>query len=349
MKAPEDVKIVFVGTGAIGGSVGAWVSAVHANTYLLGRGAAGQAMRAHGITLYQSDRPEQKDNIAVRVLGSLDEARYADIVVVAVKLYDLESAAQAIQASLDDQALVLGLQNGVESQTVLPKYFSKAAYGVVGYNAWVDEPGVIGYQEKGPLVIGTPDNSLQDELRALAGIFTPGVETLVTTHLQDAMHSKLAINLANSVTTLVRRPDGADPGELDLYQDLLSNTIYEGVRVIQAAGYHEDPQTGMPSWRTLWAAAKLPKFITRGLFRRNLKRLGMSSMGQDVLLRKRTETELEYLNGYLLQLAEQQGVSVPYNRAIYRLSKAHFARPDFQPLSAREVWKEVQAEKARIP
>jgi len=269
-------------------------------------------------------------------------------VVVAVKLYDLESAAQAIRASLDDRALVLGLQNGVESQAVLPKYFSKVAYGVVGYNAWVDEPGVIGYQEKGPLVIGTPDNSLQEELRALAGIFTPGVEALVTTHLQDTMHSKLAVNLANSVTTLVRRPNGADPGELDLYQDLLSNTIYEGVRVIRAAGYHEDHQCGMPSWRTLWAAAKLPKFITRGLFRRNLKRLGMSSMGQDVLLRKRTITELEYLNGYLLQLAEQQGVSVPYNRAIYRLSKKHFARPDFQPLSAREVWKDVQAEKARI-
>ncbi len=347
MKAPEDLKIIFVGTGAIGGSVGAWVSQKHPETYLLGRGAALEAMRSNGLLLFQSEQPRVLERVPVKVLSSLDEAPDADVVVIAVKLYDLEDAARMISARLEDRAFVLGLQNGIENQAILPKYFSRVAYGVVDYNAWVDRPGVIGYQEKGPLVIGTPDNSLQAELHTLAGIFNPGVETLVTTHLEDAAHSKLAINLANSVTTLMRRPNGADPGELDLYQDILSNTIYEGIRVIRAAGYHQERQGGLPSWQTLWAAAKLPRFLTRGLFRRNLNRLPLSSMGQDVLQRKRSETELEYLNGYLIKMAGQRRLAVPYNRAVYRLSKQNFANPDFRPLDPRAVWKEVQAEKAR--
>ncbi len=344
MKAAQDWNIAFVGTGAIGGSVGAWVAQKHANTYLLGRGAKAQALREKGISLYQGEG--QPERVAVKVLDSLSELPDVDVAVIAVKLYDLQDAAQMVREQLGDRTLALGLQNGVENQNILPHYFSRAAYGVVDYNAWMDAPGVIGYQAKGPLVIGTPDNSLQAELQTLAAIFSQGVETLVTTHLQDAVHSKLVINLANSVTTLMR-PKQMEPGELDRFQELLANTIYEGVQVIRAAGYHEERQGDLPSWSTLWAAAKLPHFLTRGTFRRNLQRLPLSSMGQDVLQRGRSQTELEYLNGYLLELAERQGVAAPYNRAIYRLCKQQFSRPGFQPLDVEAVWNEVQLEKSR--
>ena len=52
------------------------------------------------------------------------------------------------------------MANGIDNQRILPKFFSKAIYCVVGYNARRDQPVVVGYQRKGPLVIGTPDNTL---------------------------------------------------------------------------------------------------------------------------------------------------------------------------------------------
>jgi hypothetical protein len=96
----------------------------------------------------------------------------------------------------------------------------------------------------------------------------------------------------------------------------------------------------------VWASAKLSQFLTRGIFRRNLSQMTMSSMGQDVLQRKKTETELEYLNGYLVSLADEYGCPAPYNRTIYRLCREQFARPGFEPLPARRVWDEIRRAQA---
>lgn len=64
-------------------------------------------------------------------------------------------------------------------------------------------------------------------------------------------------------------------------------------------------------------------------------------MMQDLLF-QRGDTELEYLNGYLLSLAEKHNVRVPYNRAIYRLCKEGFRKKDFVPLDVKVVWEEVR-------
>jgi len=336
----KDLKIVFFGTGAIGGSVGAWVAAHHARTYLLSRGKMAEAIRTHGLTTYALDSPGRKEHAKVNVITDLNEVPDADVVVVGVKLYDLENAAQTVQGILGDRALIVGMQNGVENQTILPRYFSRVIYCLAAYNAWIDEPGTIGYQTRGPLILGTPDNRLQAEMGALAEIFNPAVETAITRRLGDAAHCKLAINLSNSVTTLLGL-NFREISNLDLLQKVLAGTIYEGVQVIRAAGYREERLGGIPSWTTLWAAARLPQFLTRGTFRRNLKKMVVSSMGQDVLQRKSAETELEYLNGYLLGLAERFHRDAPYNRTIYRLCKENFSRADFQPLDVEMVWEEV--------
>jgi len=338
---PDDLKIVFVGAGAIGGSMGALTALHHPNTWLLARGKTAEILSEKGMTLYTGDAPEKRQTIPVRVIRSLDEVPDADVVVLGVKLYDLEDAAREIESKISQRAVVIGIQNGVAGEEILPRYFAQPAFGIVTYNAWVDEPGVIGYQRSGAIVLGTLDNSLQQELAALARIFAHGHAALVTQHIRDAAHCKLAINLANSVTTLLG-PDYRQISDLDLYQDVLSNTIYEGVQVIRAAGFHEELEGGLPSWRTLWAAARLPHWLTRRTFQANLKKMTLSSMGQDVLQRKHSLTELEYLNGALLTLADQVRLPVPYNRAIYRLCKQHFAQPDFQPLDVRDVWQEIK-------
>ncbi len=338
---PDDLKIIFLGIGAIGGSMGALTALHHPNTWLLARGKTAEVLSEKGMTLYPGGQPDQKQQIPVKVIRGLDEVPDPDVVVLGVKLYDLEEAAREVKDKIGDRAIVIGIQNGVAAEDILPKYFAHPAFGIVTYNAWVDEPGVIGYQPGGAIVLGTLDNSLQVELQALARIFSRGHESLVTRHLRDAAHCKLVINLANSVTTLLG-PDYRQISDLDLYQDILSSTIYEGVRVIRAAGFHEELEGGLPSWRTLWAAASLPRLLTRRIFQANLKKMTLSSMGQDVLQRKRSVTELEYLNGTLLTLADQVRVPVPYNRAIYRLCRQHFPRPDFRPLDVRDVWREIK-------
>jgi hypothetical protein len=70
----------------------------------------------------------------------------------------------------------------------------------------------------------------------------------------------------------------------------------------------------------------------------------MSSMTQDVVLRGAHDTELESITGYIMGLAAQHGVPVPYNRAIYRMGREKF-HPGFEPLRCEEVLAAVERER----
>jgi len=67
----------------------------------------------------------------------------------------------------------------------------------------------------------------------------------------------------------------------------------------------------------------------------------VSSMAQDIIQRGGSDSELESINGYTLELADAHGVDAPYNRTVYELCREKFARPEFQPMDVEEVWKEV--------
>ena len=342
MNPPQDLKIVIVGAGAIGGSLAAWTAQHHPDTYLLARGAAAETITTHGLTLYPVSQPDQAESIPVNVIRSLAEIPGADVVILATKLYNLEPAAQQVKAALGDRPLIVSLQNGIRAQHILPVYFPRVVYGVVAYNAWLDEPGIIGYQRKGPVVLGTLDNSLLDEQRALSAVLSQGLDVRLSQHIRDATYCKLALNMTNSVTTLLGL-DMQKVSDLDLYQNILAGAIYEAVQVLRAAGVREQKLDPLPGWKTLWVAARLPHFLTRRTYQRNLHHMNLSSMAQDVYLRKSAVTELDDLNGEILRMADQYRIDVPINRAVYRLCQQHFADPNFQPLDVRAVWREIQS------
>lgn len=336
-----DVNVVVFGAGPVGSTVGGWLAPHHPKLHFLDRGPVANALRTRGITLYQQGQRERAETVRVRAIDHLHEAPRPDVILLAVKNYSLESVAKHIRDSVGDEPIVVGLQNGVENQAILPKYFRRVIYGIVSYNAWLDEPGVVGYQKRGPLVMGTILNLLKPELALVADLLGQGVETVITSRLQDAAHSKMIINLTNSFTTLVGHGfrDISDPR---LFQKLLSNLTYEGVRIAKAAGYRECQVGGMPSWALMTAAARLPPFVTRGAFQKNVKKMVISSMAQDILQRGGSDSELESLNGYFLRLADAHGLHVPYNRAVYELCKDSFTRPGFQPLDVRDVWERAR-------
>jgi 2-dehydropantoate 2-reductase len=339
-----EAKILFIGPGAIGASVAAWVAEHYPSVFIMGHGTSQAALRQNGITTYAFDEPQgTRRTVRVATVDRPGDIGDVDIVVLAVKNYSLEDVARQVRAELGDRPIVVSLANGIDNQRVLPKFFSKGIYGVVGYNARRDQPVVVGYKHKGPLLIGTPDNTLGDELRLVQSILARGCPTEITEHLQDAVHTKIVVNLTNALDALVGR--GARPlSNLAAYQRLLSQTLWEGVRVVRAAGYREHRIAGIPPFALLHLVALLPGWLTRPLFKRRLRAMRMSSMTQDVVLRGGSDTELESITGYVVRLAAGHGVAVPYNRTIYRLGREKF-RPGFEPLSCEAVLAAVDRER----
>lgn len=334
-------KILIIGSGAVGTTLAYWLAPCHSQLYVLDQGETLDCIRKNGVTAYLQNHKAEAQAKSVTTIKQFNEIDTPDYIFLCVKNYSLAPLAEAIIEHYGKAPVVVGFQNGAENQTILPNYFAKVIYGVICYNAWIDSPGVVGYQKHGPLVLGTTDNSLQAEMQELQSIMNPGVPTVITHHLQDAVMSKIIINLTNSFTTLVGF--GYQPiDDESIFQKVLSNLTYEGTRIAQKAGYEECKLGGMPSWFLIKLSANLPQFLTRGLFRKNVKKMVVSSMAQDVIANKRGDNELESINGYLLELADKYQVDAPYNRAMYALCKEAFANPDFKPVTVKQAWQKMQ-------
>jgi 2-dehydropantoate 2-reductase len=334
--------VIVYGAGAIGATVGGWLAeAGHAVTFVA-RPEAANTINEQGLRLQAPGQVSHQRLANVRAVSDLRDAPAAECIVVAVKNYQLDAAAQDIRDSLDREPIVVALQNGLENQRILPRFFAKVVYGVVCYNAWRDGANLFGFQNRGPILLGVLDRAFIEERDRVVRGFTPAFACRPEERIGDAMKCKMAINLANSVTALVGL--GVRPIEdIGALKRSVTNVLYEGTLILQRAGVREVSLEHAPGWRTIRATVKLPGFITTRIFKRNLAKVRMSSMGQDVYVLKRGETEIESLNGYFVRLAESVGFNAPYNNALYRITREWLARPEPRPMHERELWSLLQA------
>ncbi len=329
-------NMVIYGAGSIGSTIGGWMTPKYSDIYLIARGEHAKAMKVHGLSLCRS-RTSKPETVAVNLVNDLKEVSNAKVVVLTVKTYDLIEAANDISSKLGDDVLVVALQNGVDNQRVLPDYFSKVIYGIVGYSGMVLKPGFVIYQSKGPIYLGTIGNKLQNQIEEICQTFNLGFETEITRRFQDTVHSKIVLNLTNALFTLVGL-NYQFVTSYDKLATLASNLVNEGIHIVQKAGYKEYPMKNYPTWRTLRLGLKLPSFFRTRVLKKTMKHMITNSMGQDVLQRKKKTTELDAFNGYIVALANSIGISAPYNNTLHKMCKEKFRRSNFKPLAVDDVW-----------
>ena len=328
--------IVVYGAGAIGASICGWLTPSYKNVYLLARGQNAQAIKSRGLILYQSSL-DNKEVVKVNVIEDLSERPDAKLVIITVKNYDLEEVAKDIRAKLGDKPLIFALQNGVENQDILPKYFSKIVYGVIMISAWRDEPGIFGHTVKGYIMCGTLDNTLQNEMKNIKDWFSGSLKIRISENIQDAIHTKLLFNLSNSIITLMNQTDITNES-LSRFGKIYFKTLEEGIRVFEHAGFKEHRLPGLVPWSVMKAMAVGSDEDSGTMILNQVKAGGPNSMAQDIIIRQKPQSELEHLNGYVVKLAKKLGISVPYNNTIYELCKIQFQKKPFKQLEVNEVW-----------
>lgn len=331
-----NLNVLVVGAGAIGLSLAGW-TACGGNVCLLARGESVKELKQHGLRLRQVG--EETTTVMLPVAESISDIPKPDIIVITVKNYDLEGIAAALRRQLCGyQPIVVSLQNGEENQRILPIYFSKAIFGVVCYNAWREGFGNVAYGKRGYLLIGTPNNSLRAEMEIVQKVFRCGLTCDITDRLQDAVYCKLAINLINGLMALVGFRKRSIESEKILVH-MTTRLLYEGIQVLQAAGVREHDLGSMPSWSDILAAVNIPESPSNPLYNFIINRIGPTSMTQDIFAGK-TTTELDSLNGHMLEIARRVGVPMPINQAIYEIAKEKF-RPGFEPLEEVDLWEMI--------
>ncbi len=336
--------ILFYGAGAIGCTLYKWLQPFYKKAILLARGKTAENIRSLGLSIYEND-PQKMESISqISLIESLEELdEEPDIIIITVKNYNLEDVCQTIKKRFQsDKSLIISLQNGIENLKICPKYFSRVIYGVICYNAWRDTPNVIGYKEKGPIILGTPENILVEEMKYVKNLFQKGFPCEITNTYLDAAHNKILLNLSNSFFTLIGVGFQKIPS-LNKFRILTTSITYEGLKILKKAGFKEVKLGSLPSWTLIKTAATLPGFITNPIFKKTIKKsTGINSMAQDLFINKNRTTELDSLNKYLLDLAEKVGFDAKINKKLYEICQEEFSRDNFHSLGIESVWNQFQ-------
>jgi len=244
----------------------------------------------------------------VRATSEAEEIPPCDFGIVAVKSMHTGSAIAAT-AGVFEEGAVCSVQNGIGNEEILAEHVRVVIRGTTFPAGHVIEPGHVGWDTKGDTWIGPfePSGTPMESVERLAELITrAGMNTVA---LPDARGAQWTKAIFNAATNPVGALTGLAHGEVCDFEPtrrLVSQLCDEGKAVASALGIEldHDPEEMVDH------AARVAHDHK-------------ASMTQDVEARR--QTEIDFLNGAIVERGEGAGVPTPLNRAIWALVKAREA------------------------
>ena len=305
------MRIAVYGAGGVGGYFGARLAAAGNDVVFIARGAHGAAMAAQGLQVKSQlgDLTLEKVTVSDRPM----DLAPIDLVMLCVKLYDLDDAAAALRPALSKDALVIPFQNGVDSEERLSAVLGadRVAAGIAYISATVAEPGVIAHHNSScTLVVGPQDEAqAAGQAERLQAFVAAGkaadFSAVYREDMTRALWEKFVL-LAPfaTVTALSRQPAGVIREDADMLA-LFAAAVQEAVDVGRAAAVDLDDEIAE---RCVSGMKALPPHMK-------------ASMCHDLEAGRRLE--LEGLTGAVMRLGERHGVDTPVHRTAYAALKPY--------------------------
>lgn len=304
--------IVIFGAGAIGCYLGGCLAANGHTVKLIGRPWMRDELTA-GLRV--SDwQGRQQTAASEQWQFSCDAADLADAsaVLVTVKGAATPDAAAAIAEHAPDDALVVSFQNGIGNDQVLRQGVKQTVLaGMVPFNVAYQGDGLFHCGTEGLLSIEQGD---QRQAQLSAALAQAGLPTEVHADMLPVQWGKLLLNLNNPINALSGQPLKAQL-ENGGYRKVVAACLKEALALLKRAGI-KPKRTGKAIPALLPWIMALPDPLFKRVAQSMLKvdPKATSSMADD-LQRGRT-TEIDFINGEVVRLAESLGLDAPVNRAV---------------------------------
>ncbi|WP_205864954.1 ketopantoate reductase family protein [Planctomonas sp. JC2975] len=294
------VRIAIIGAGGVGGYFGAQLAANGEDVVFVARGAHGAAIREHGLVVTSDVHPQHLENVTV--VEHPEDIGEADLVVVAVKLWDTDDVAKRLVPLIAAGASIVSLQNGVLKDDVLRRHVSAAGVfgGACYISAFIERPGVIAHHgAMQRIVVGEYDHSRSARVvDFVERCKAAGIDADVSDDIERVLWEKyvflVGMSALTSATRLPIGPIRSNP----LARRLLGEVMGEVLEVGRARGVDLDP--GLVDERLAFVDTVAPTMT--------------ASMANDLAEGRRLE--LPWLSGGVVDLADQLGVDAPVNRTI---------------------------------
>ena len=295
------MRIVIMGAGGLGGYFGARLAAAGNDVAFVARGAHLAAIKQNGLRVTSA----RGDLHLLDVVATDDPSTLApaDVVMIAVKLWDTEAAAEAVKPLVRPGTAVVSFQNGVSKDAALARILGREAVigGVGQIGVVIASPGVIAHTgTMAKLTFGELDNARSARVESLLATCTAAeIDAEIADDINLATWQKFAFLVGMSACTASMRstvgPIRANPQTRDFLRDVIGEVVAVG----RALGI---PLAENFAEQRMAMIEALPPQMT-------------ASMQGD--LARGNRLEVPWLSGAVVEMGKQVGVSTPLNRAVF--------------------------------
>lgn len=300
------MRIAVVGAGGVGGYFGGRLAEAGVDVTFVARGAHLEAMRTGGLRIIS---PKGDAHIRrVSVTGDAADIGAVDVVLFAVKLYDVDRALPTLVPLIGPHTVVIPLQNGVDGIALVTAAVGRdhTAGGTCYVSAVISEPGVIRHTAMDHLIFGELDRTRPSRLTAFleACRLANFQSTLSDNIIVDIWTKFVRLSVLSGMTTVTRSPLGVIRDDVELWE-MLKTAVREAMAVAHAAGVAV-PTTTVEDVANAYSL--LPPQTK-------------ASMLED--LQRGRRLELPWLSGAVVRIGRELGVSTPTHAFITAVLRPH--------------------------
>ncbi len=318
--SPKEIKIGIIGAGSIGTLFGGYLATIKSKRFstrviLFTRKNHVNAINENGLIIEKGTSILKiKENIeAVDTYEDLNEKeRDFDFIFLTTKAHDISRAMAQYKKIIDSCDYVVILQNGIGNEEIVARSCEKHKIirGVTSNGALLNTPGRVIHTGFGITKIGIPfqDKGLENkQLEALnllkEVINAAGLETSIVDDIMKECWEKIFVNIGiNAIGALTRLRNG----------ELLE---HEGLKILMAGAIEEALMIAEKK------KIKLSKkdYVKLSYSIAEKTSQNMNSMLQDIT--KGKKTEIDFINGKIVNYARELGIKVPINTTLTHLIK----------------------------
>jgi len=318
-------RILFVGAGAIGSYLGAFLTRAGHDVTLIDPWAEQvEAIRQRGISVTGPHDPFEARPKAAHLHEAQRLPRDFEIAFVAMKVYDTAWATALALRHLAPDGFVVSSQNCWPDPIVAATAGQSRALGLVmskiGVALWKPgqvERGMEKGQGRGHDVfrVGEHDGSITPRAKQIAEMLSVIDGSQVTDNLWGERWCKLCANAMGNPVQAMSGLGSLEIASSEVGRAITIHLAAESARVGFALGYRIPKFNGAPAeqWadagtRGTWDA--LDRMLTPA---QGASRNWRASMAQDVA--KGRPTEIDYMNGHVVAMGRDKGVPAPVSAA----------------------------------
>jgi 2-dehydropantoate 2-reductase len=303
----REPKIAIVGAGPVGGILGAHLA--HAGHYVVFCDIQQphlDAIKEKGLTITGFLEMTARCNRVAYSIPELSTFPALDAVVIATKASILPRIVPMLNEIAQRGTRIISCQNGLDNEEYLADTFGpdRVLRIVVNFAGSQMGDGHIAMSFfNPPNYIGAMTAKCEALARQLAEMMTAaGLETQFTTSIKKYEWEKVILNAALSASCALARKPMKDMIDFEPTELLAEELMREGIAVAEASGITLDEG-----------------FFEHGIG--YLKKAGYhrTSLHQDIL--RKIPTEIDWLNGKIVERGRAVGLKTPYNFTITALVK----------------------------